>query len=444
MRKRNILIIAAVIVLLLAAYVFAVNYTPAEDTTPSPTPAAENIVVFETDSAQITKIAFDSPTPFALVKNGDTWYIEGNSAEIVQSSAFSILYNAAYISATTEIKKAENLADFGLDKPSASVTVYHGDSITKLLLGSKTPTDNYYYFKLDSDSKVYTISAYTADLFFKTPSSVRDLNIISLSTDEIAGIEISSPSNTLKVVKNTDAAKADEKSYSSLAKWMVTSPVSQIAAEERVNEKLLTPLSSINAESVAADGAASLAKYNLNTTVKIQAADKTYSLKIGQADGVNYVYSPEKNIVYVVLKTNLSFLDVKAFDVIQRLITFPNISDLKSVEVKINSFSALLEREEKSENNIVYSINGENSSEELFKSTYQSIMGLSVDGVLSGSFNKSKPFATILYTMENGSTEKIELCDYDQFSAAVILNGKAQFYIKKTKITELEYVLETL
>ena len=40
MRKRNILIIAAVIVLLFAAYVFAVNYTPAEDSTPSPAPAA--------------------------------------------------------------------------------------------------------------------------------------------------------------------------------------------------------------------------------------------------------------------------------------------------------------------------------------------------------------------------------------------------------------------
>lgn len=440
MRKRNLLIILAVLVLLIAAYIFAVNYTPAEKTEPTSAPNAESVVAFEIDSEEISKISFDNSTPFSLIKNDGVWKIEGNSAEILQASAMSISYSAAYISADTEIKNAGNLADFGLKNPEATVTIYHGEKVSKLLLGSKIPTGSYYYFKLDGDSRVYTISEYTADIFFKTPSSVRDLSVLSISAGEIEGFEISSPQNSFKLVKNTEATKEDEKSYASLKKWSVISPFTQYAAEERVREHILTPVSSITAESVAADGSGNLAQYNLDTTVNIKAADKTYSFKIGQANGVNYLYSPEKNIVYVVLKTNLSFADVKAFDVIQRLITFPNIEELKSVEVKTNNIETLLTREEKSEKETVYRINNKNCDEKLFKSTYQSIMGLSVDGVL-GSYSKKDSLGTVLYTMESGAQEKIEFYASDEFNAAVVYNGKAQFYIKRTKIAELEKVL---
>lgn len=444
MRKRNLLIIVAVIVLLIAGYVFAVNYTPSQNADPTPTPKADNIVVFETDSEQISKISFENQTPFSLVKNEGVWKIEGNSAEIIQASAMTLSYAAAYVSAEKEVEKAENLADFGLDNPTSIVTVYHGETITKLLLGSKTPTNNSYYFKLDSDNRVFVISEYNADLFFKTPSSVRDLEILSLSPGEITSIEILSPTQNLKVLKNTEAEKAEEQSYASLSKWKVLSPFEQIAAEDKVTEKLLTPLASIKAESVAEDGSANLSAYNLNTTVTVQTADKSYSFKLGQANGVNYLYSPAKNIVYVVLKTSVAFADVSAFDIIQRLIVFPNINDLKSVEVKTQTVTSVLERAEKSEKEATYTINKKSVDEKAFKSAYQSIMALTVDGIIDNNFKKQNLLTTILYTLENGTTEKVEFYDYNDFSAAVVLNGKAQFYIKKTKLDELESILKAL
>ena len=118
----------------------------------------------------------------------------------------SVSYSAAYISAETEVKNAKNIADFGLDKPAATVEVYWGENVSRLLLGNKIPTGNYYYFKLDGDDKVYTISEYTADIFFKTPSSVRDLNVLSISAGEIESFEIISPQNSFKIVKNAEAA----------------------------------------------------------------------------------------------------------------------------------------------------------------------------------------------------------------------------------------------
>ena len=314
MKKRNIIIILVVLILLIGAYVFAVNYTPATDT-PAIDKPAESIVVFEKDSATLTKIVFENDIPFTLVKNGDTWAIEGKNVEILQDKALSITYSAAYISAVSKIKNAENLGDFGLDKPASSVTVFFGDNGQQMLLGSKTPTDNYYYFKLADKDDVYTISEYTADIFFKTPSSVRDLNVVALEVTDILGFEISSPAETLKV-DYAPLKEGEENPYNTLSIWDITSPFVHKAENEKVVEKLITPAASVIAEAVVEDSPSSLSKYGLDTTVTIKTTDKNIMLKVGSANGVNYAYRTDKKILYSVSASALGLAKVPGFDLI--------------------------------------------------------------------------------------------------------------------------------
>ena len=440
MKKRNILIICAVLVLLVGAYVFAVNYTPASDAPQADTPKAESIVLFEKDSASLTKIVFENDTPFTLVKSGESWGIEGKNVEILQDKALSITYNAAYISAVSKIEKAENLSDFGLDKPLA-VTAYFGEESQKFLLGSKTPTDNYYYFKLDGKDEVYTVSEYTADIFFKTPSSVRDLNVVSLEVTDILGFEITSPSETLKV-DYAPLKEGEENPYNTLSIWDITSPFVHKAENEKVVEKLVTPASSVIAEAIVEDSPASLSKYGLDTTVTIKTPDKNIMLKVGSANGVNYAYRADKKILYSVSASSVAFSKVRGFDLIQRLIALPQITELQSVIINTPNISGTLSLKAESEDVTKYFIDDRYAQEEAFKSLYQKIIALSVDGIIAKPITTVASYGTIEYLLTDQSTIYLEFFPYDDLNVAVQKNGVIQFFMKKSKLTELEAALE--
>lgn len=440
MKKRNIIIISAVLVVLVAAYVFAVNYNPASDTPTSDKPT-ESIVVFEKDSASLTKIEFKNDMPFTLVKNGENWAIEGKNVEILQDKALSITYNAAYISAVSKIKNAENLGDFGLDNPSSIVTVHFGDKSQQMLLGSKTPTDNYYYFKLADKDDVYTISEYTADIFFKTPSSVRDLNIVALEVTDILGFEISSPTETLKV-DYSPLEEGEENPYNTLSIWDITSPFVHKAENEKVVEKLVTPASSVIAEAVVEDNPSSLSKYGLDTTVTIKTADKNIILRTGSANGVNYAYRADKKILYSVSASSVAFSKVRGFDLIQRLIALPQLTELKSVTVSTPNIEGTLTLKKESEEVTKYFYNDKYAEETAFKSLYQKIVALSIDGVIQKPITQIASYGTIEYVLNNESTVSLEFFPYDDLNVAVEKNGVIQFFMKKSKLSELEEALK--
>jgi len=440
MKKRNLIIMLLVLVLLIGGYIFAVNYTPAQkDDTPQGE-VKESIVVFETQSDSVSKIVFENETPFTLLKSGDKWSIAGKDVSIEQSSASTIAFAASYILATDKLETAENMADFGLDKPQAAVTVYFREESKKFFLGSEIPTGGYYYLKIDGEDTVYIVSSYAADLFFKTPSSVRDLSVLALEVTDILGFEIVSPEETLKV-DYASLGEGVENPYSTLSVWDISSPFVHDAENQKVVEKLVTPASSIVALSVEEDGLSSPAKYGFDTTVTIKTPDKNYILRTGEANGVSYVYSQDKNIVYSVDKNSIAFSKVKAMDIVQRLLTMPMITDIDSVSVETENVSAVLSREVKDENVTKYYIDGKFAAEDAFKSMYQSIVALSLDGVIK-SAGTEKCIATIVYNLSDGSREVLKFYPYDDINVAVSKNSVMSFTMKKSKLTELEGYLK--
>ena len=442
MKWRNLIIMALVAVLLIGGYIFAVNYSPSQTGSDNPSaPSKESIVVFETESDSVTKIVFDNETPFALLKNGENWGIAGKSVNIEQSAAKMIAVSASYILASDEIGKAENLADYGFDKPTATLTVYHNNELEKFILGSSTPTGGYYYLMAEGKNAVYTVSSYTADLFFKSPSAVRDLTVTAFELTDILGFEINAPDETLKV-DYASLGEGVENPYSTLSVWDISSPYYHDAENQKVVEKLVKPVSSIVAESIMEDGLSSTSKYNLNTTVTVKTPDKDYVLKVGEKDGKGYVYSKDKNIVYSVNPQNIAFAKVRADSIVQKTLVLPMLTDIQSVAVAVDNVSAMLSLKAESDTVTKYYIDGKFAEEKAFKSMYQKIMGLSLDGVIGKSVNTSNPVATIVYTKIDGSEEILQFYPYDDINVAVSKNSVVTFTMKKSKLTELQQALE--
>jgi len=443
-KKKNIIIISVLMVLLIAAYFFAINYTPATEKTPvTPENEVTSITVYETDSEKITKVSIENETPFTIVKKDGTWYLEGKEdIDIVQSAASSISYNAGYIYAVTEIKDNSDLALFGLDVPAASIEVYTGDSSRKFLLGSKTPTDNYYYMKAADSDNVYTVSESTASVFLKNPSSVRNLNLWEVDITKVTGAELISPSETLKV-DYTPLEDGASNPYGTISVWTISSPFNHRAENKKVIENFLTPSTSINAEAVIEDKPSSLEKYGLNKTFTLKTNEKNYTLKIGNSNGVNYVYYPEKDIVYSLSSASLAFSDITGYDLIERLIVIPQITELDNVEIKTANVSAKLSVKKKAEDAYTYQVNGSYADESAFKAAYQKVIGLTFDGVIRNNLNTTSPIGSVGYTMASGDKILIELYEYDDLNVAVKYDGKIQFFMKRTKLSDMENALSS-
>lgn len=441
-KKKNIIIISLLMVLLVAGYIFAVNYNPAPENSAQTEPVKSNTIsVFEAQADEVEKIAITNNTPFTLVKQNGTWYIEGKEhISIVQNSASSIAYNAGDIHAVSEIEKTDDLKSFGLDTPSAELEVFLKDSSHKFQLGSKTPTDNYYYMRDESTGKVYTISETVAQAFLKTPSSVRDLSLWNVDITKVVGAELITPDETLKI-DYTALEEGSSNPYGTISVWTISSPFNHRAENKKVIENFLTPATSLTAEAIIEDSPSSLGQYNLTKTFTLKTTDKNYTLKQGFANGVNYVFLPEKNIVYSVSASGLAFTNTKAYDLIERLIAVPNITKLDNVSVNTPNVSATLSVKEKTTDVYTYYVDGKYAEESAFKGIYQAIMSLSFDGTLTAQPDFSKSLGTVVYTMANGGKINIEFFEYDELNVAVKYDGKTQFFMKKTKLSDMEAAL---
>lgn len=87
--------------------------------------------------------------------------------KISEPDAKSAIKKISQLKATEKVlESCENLSDYGLDSPTAAITVNLVDgSKVELSLGKAAPLNKGYYLKIDKDDSIYLISAGDASVF---------------------------------------------------------------------------------------------------------------------------------------------------------------------------------------------------------------------------------------------------------------------------------------
>ena len=193
-----------------------------------------------------------------MQREGDTWsLLEPVKARGSRTGVDELLANVMTAKIDREIDpNPKSLADFGLDKPVADITLTLKDGKTLgLQLGAKNPTGVWVYARERDKPAVFVVGESVLRDATKPVADFRDRTILAFDAKDVTGFEIVLPDDTL-VVEGAPSA------------WRITRPVALRADNETVRE-FLDKLASQKVREFVAEAPAARDAYGLERPVRV-------------------------------------------------------------------------------------------------------------------------------------------------------------------------------
>ncbi len=434
------IILAFVLVfsLLFASYYFIEMYEPKRQ--PSHETKLSQITLLNLNVEEINKLNIkNEEQTFALYREENIWRVENNpSAVLSLSKVDALCFSAANLSAISLVE--ENAADisvYGLDAPQGVVTLLKENGERNAFsVGNLTPTGDGYYCILENEQNVYLLPQSVGALFLSSLTAFRDMTVVSVDMNAIQSVTIQKGGIPLHLEQKEKTADAHAGAVST---WKIVSPIERDADDVLVREKILTPISQIVAPSVVADTLADIESFGFSGDyLEIKTNVDVIRICFGTAFDKYYLYIDGKETVYEFGLESLPFLDIEAFDVLEKMTNLISVDTISSVDIDLQGTKATLSVSKKGDKLTCF-LNDTEVPEKDFKDFYLELAALSVDGVVEKPVDSSvlKPAARIVYMLTDNSTITLEYYPYDSFHYAVFENSENSFYIKKTKLTDL-------
>jgi hypothetical protein len=268
--------VALLVLVALGAYLWFVE----RKREPSSEEKKEAILTVDKDKVDGITLAATGQDTIRLEKTGSTWHLRAPfDAPADKAAVESMLGNLERLEAQdTVVDKTDDLAQYGLDAPSrtVSVSLQGAAEPTVVEFGAKTPGDSAVYAKTPSSPAVYTVATWVETAFDKKPFDLRDRDLLHVKRDDVRSLEVTGPEGSYALAR-TDAGE-----------WAFTKPITTRAGRWAV-DGLLGTLENLRMDSVAEQGAKDLGRYGLahpSRTVSLVLKDGTSrTLEIGDKTG---------------------------------------------------------------------------------------------------------------------------------------------------------------
>lgn len=287
-----------------------------------------------------------------------SWSVDGINAAYTDSSAIeSAVEDASVIEVSREVEGSA--ADFGLDNPQATVTLYARNSAFETVtisIGNSAPANLGYYCSLSTDNKIYLASSGVGDLI--------DINPLNFATTEgLAGV-LQTESNTNCFAdgsltdfdyitisgKNYEAPlkiePQEDETLNAYFAFKITSPSVRIGDDDTI-----TSLISVLSSGITSSGAyafdpdtATLKSYRLDdpdVTLTISVAGSPYTILASKVDDNFYAaIDTYGGLIHKIAASSLSFADTAATDYYSSFIVLENLSGLSHFKAAFKDGSA--------------------------------------------------------------------------------------------------------
>ena len=426
--------------ILAAAYFFIENYDPTK--APASETPAPLIPLLKIDASLVSQVEIQNTSEtFSFMQSEGAWVVKNNpTVKLIKERVDSLVYSAATLSAIrTIVTDATDLSAYGLKEPQATVKLLQQNGTeTVFHVGNITPTGDGYYACLDGERDVHILAMGTAGQFCTSSDAFRVMTITEMSHTQIRTVSIKKDGTTIRL----QYVAPPEGAYpGSVSTWKMESPLETWASNTDVQEKVLSPLSTLDAAAVIEDNPSDVSKYGFHgDMVTVSTETETVKFSVGNIEGVYFVMVDGEKTVYL-MGASLPFMEVTPFDLVEKETNLIPLDTVEKIDLNLNGVSATLRVETEGENMKFY-VGDTPAAEDKFKYLYMEIAGLSVDGVAKNPKAGGTPAASIVYTMVDGSTTTLSYYPYDSFNYALFENGECTFYIKKTRISNLAASLE--
>lgn len=205
MKFRGLSIAAIVLAALGGGLWWSNKQKAAEAAKPAASSTSPKIVDLKQDDIAKIEIQRKGAEDTVLKKAGGGWKITAPKAYGAdQDTVNSILTALSPLTSDHLVEeKASNLATFGLNDPSATVTVTMKDGKThRVLLGDDVPTGGGTYAAVPGDPRVFTIATYTKDSFEKGVNDLRDKRLLTFDSDKLTRVDLTARGQSIEFGKN--------------------------------------------------------------------------------------------------------------------------------------------------------------------------------------------------------------------------------------------------
>lgn len=245
--------------------------------------------VFTTEAKDVTELVVERPDGKIHVKRaGDGWdMLEPVKARADRATIEDVLTNLLTMKSDREIEASpapSALADFGLDKPAARITMTRTDGkAAGLVLGGKNPTGAWVYARNADRPAVLAVGESVLRDATRPVIDFRDKTVLTFDRGAVTALEIATRDETLAF------AAADNK-------WTITKPRT-LPAEPDVVREFLDKLSGAKAKEFVAESPASLARWGLDQPTRVTIVTGKDKERAGRTVAFGRL-DPEKKGVY--------------------------------------------------------------------------------------------------------------------------------------------------
>ena len=473
-RKLGLGILAAVVVLGLAvgAYFASQNLKPTEDVAAEPTAVPytnETVKLIEDSRSNVASVSVALPggesytilnnnqydengSKIALAEGEKGYAIEGlEEFDLNQSTADTIIGYAANLTASKLVTdNAENLADFGLDKPRSTVTMTYKDGKkTSWVIGSQAPTSSGSYFSEKGSKAVFLVYASAITNLTSTRNALHTVDMPWAIADTTTITDVLIEAEGRDTIELGYAESSD--TNISISTLRLLQPFAYGANMDRSDE-MFQGIAGLTISGYAGeldelentgleDGGALV---RVTTTVKLDEENTAeYIYRLGGFATANqrYVQIDDTNAVYLTDTDNVAFLDNATpgylVDLFANLV-FVDRVDAIDIATADDSWNISIEREEiegKTRPQDHFFFDGEPADESLTRKLYQVIIG-TMNSKLSDDYHiDGKVYCTVKYTLNVEPGEMtVEYLEYNDEYLAVRRVDLTLFLIKKANL----------
>ena len=374
----------------------------------------EKCSVYSYDADKIRTIEVKSEDSFALEKTDDGWIMAGmEDIRVIDSFAKALAVSMSNVkSPMIAEKNAENLSVYGLDKPVIEIKLVYDDFEETVVIGERS--GEYNYLKINSNNDVYIVRNEDLYMAFLSKMDYVDKTVIKLEKEKIEKVCYG---DVVLIKEGQD--------------WKLEKPYERMADNNLVEKMVLDNLQNISATDIVKKDSVRIIDRNM---VKVHHGENVTQIDVVKAKDDIFVLSDESEYAYKVSAESVNFINVSAFELMNKYVAPIQINLVNEIEFKAPGFKTVLSIEAPSSEAPVFYKNGEEVTEESFRMFYQILMGLTFkaegEGVGAAEY-------AIIFRKENGEAVDIRFINYDEDDFAVSIDGKTQFTVAKKAVTDI-------
>lgn len=491
----RLLVLLLLLVALIVAYIgYDLYEKKQENEKEAEANAEESIEVSTIEEADITSIYYKNDmAEVTLVKNSeDAWVNEAKPEVPLKSTTTNnIATKVESIIATKLINEnAEDVAEYGLDSPSLTVTVTKTDgSKVTVLVGDESPLGDGNYICLEGSSTVYLVDTSFATVFESTENELTEVadapsitaaNIthLLLENQEQGNLEITYDTNNEYDFSDTGVApyvinqgydvpiSGNTTNITDFFAQFTTLSYAQCvdySGTDLAQYGLEDPYATLSIDyyeetETTSEGTDSDSEDTSTQTVR---TDYSYNLLIGNLnddESAYYVKVSDRNSVYTMTKSMVDVMfDYDLFGLTSKYVQLVNVLSVSEIDMLCNGenhtltidHSTTTDEDGNESNTQVFSLDGEEKEEETARDLFQAIISPLYDAAIpEGYSDADQPVVasfTFKRTSDNNEKDVVtEYKDYDDSFYTVSVNGVEKFLVDKRDLTDITDKLNDL